>query len=47
MIIFEFDLDSGQNRDIYWIGVTEVTKEDQNHIDEIYEQLDAELAYNI
>lgn len=48
MIIFEFDTDTGDSRQvIYWFGCTSITKEDKQHTDEIYEQLDAELAFNL
>lgn len=48
MIIFEFATDTGDSgRLTYWLGCTSVTAEDKKHIDEIYEQLEAELGYNL
>ena len=45
MIIFEFETDNGQERDIYWLGSTAVTGEDEQHCDEIYEQIMAHESY--
>ena len=51
MIIFEFDCEthnsdgSLKTRSVYWLGTTDVQGEDTEHKDEIYEQLDAELAF--
>ncbi len=49
MIIFEFDTDiiCDSGRITYWITCTSVTAEDKKHTEEIYEQLDAELGYNL
>jgi len=47
MIIFEFNDDSSENREVWWLGGTTVTGVDKPHVDEIYEQLDAELAFNL
>lgn len=52
MIIFEFDTEthnsdgSLKDRAMYWLGVTHVTLDDEKHLDEIYEQLDAEIVFN-
>ncbi len=51
MIIFNFDDETHNSngtlkvRPVYWIGGTEVVGEDEEHQDEIYEQLDSELAF--
>jgi len=49
MIEFELDEDHSHDgaRAVYWLGLTHITGEDEEHIDEIYEQLDAELAFNL
>lgn len=52
MIIFEFDYEthnsdgSLKSRRVYWLGTTSVEGTDSVHEDEIYEQLDAELAFS-
>jgi hypothetical protein len=51
MIVFEFDHETHNSdgslkpRLMYWLGCTSVIGKDEEHIDEIYEQLDAELAF--
>ncbi len=53
MIVFEFDNETHNSdgtlkpRVMYWLGCTSITGADSRHEDEIYEQLDAELAYNL
>ncbi len=47
MIIFEFTDDISNGRVIYWLGGTICTGADKQHESEIYEQLDAELAFSI
>lgn len=50
MIIFEFDYETHNSdgtlkaRPVWWLGCTEVTSEDEEHDDEIYEQLMAQEA---
>lgn len=50
MIIFEFDYEthdsdgSLKDRPMYWLSCTLVEGEDEEHQDEIYEQLDAQAA---
>jgi len=41
MIYFTFDWEIGMNRNIDYLGSTEITGADRPHSDEIYEQLDA------
>lgn len=51
MIIYEFDYETHNSdgslklRPVYWLGCTIVTGTDEQHEDEIYEQLDAEQAF--
>lgn len=45
MIIFEFDVDRGETREISWLGTTSVTGADKAHKDEIYEQLTAHDSF--
>jgi hypothetical protein len=50
MIILEFDIETHnpdgtlKPRVMYWLGTTNVIGEDEEHTDEIYEQLDAQTA---
>jgi len=52
MIIFGFDIETHNSdgslkpRPVYWIGDTSVTGADEEHTDEIYEQLDAEQVFS-
>lgn len=52
MIIFEFEYETHNSdgtlkaRPIYWLGIIHVTKEDESHSDEIYEQLEASQVFN-
>lgn len=51
MIIFEFDTETYSDgvpysRTLYWLGCTRITKEDKQHTNEIYEQLDAHQVFN-
>ncbi len=51
MIFFKFDIEthnsdgSLRSRPVYWLGGTSVTGNDEQHNDEIYEQLDAEQVF--
>lgn len=45
MIIFEFDTDLGDTREIVWLGSTIVTGADKKEADNIYEQLVAHEAF--
>jgi hypothetical protein len=51
MIVFEFELETHNSdgtwkcRPTYCLGVTVVTKEDEDDADEIYEQLEAQQAF--
>lgn len=51
MIVFEFDYETHNSdgslkaRPTYWLGSTSVTGADSQHEDEIYEQLEAEVAF--
>ncbi len=48
MIILELSEDLGsRNQVVYWLGTTSVTGKDEEHTDEIYQQLDAELIFNL
>lgn len=49
MIIFDLESDTTVSCDrvVYFLGTTEVVGKDRPHTSEIYEQLDAELAFNI
>lgn len=44
MIVFEFELDNGDFREIWWLGCTSCTGEDKENSDEIYEQLEAQTC---
>ena len=47
MIVFEFceDTSARDGHTVYWLGCTDVTGEDEEHADEIYEQLMAHEAH--
>jgi hypothetical protein len=51
MIVFEFELETHNSdgtlkeRPTYWLGGTSITKEDEEHSDEIYEQINAHEAF--
>lgn len=49
MITFTFDTDTIKDRKrvVYWLGTTECVGKDAEHTAEIYEQLDAEIAFNL
>lgn len=50
MIIFEFDYETHNTdgslkpRPKYWLSTTNIVGKDEEHTDEIYEQLDAQTA---
>lgn len=51
MIVFEFELETHgsdgilKKRPIFWLGSTSVTGKDEEHSDEIYEQINAHEAH--
>jgi hypothetical protein len=51
MIVFEFDVETHNSdgtpkgRPVYWLGGTSITGSDEEHSDEIYEQLNAHEAH--
>ncbi len=47
MILFELADDVVDGELIYWLGSTEVLGNDKEHQNQIYEQLDAELVFNL
>ena len=47
MIIFTYNEDIVNDKPVYWLGSTHCTKKDVEHESQIYEQLDAELTFNL
>jgi len=47
MIVFEFESDTVDNQKLYFLGCTRCVGVDIENEKEIYEQLDAELAFNL
>jgi hypothetical protein len=44
MVVFEFETQSVDGAIHYWIGTTKCTGEDEEHTNEIYDQLDAQTC---
>ena len=45
MIVFEIDWENGDNRKIWWLSSVFCTDDDEEHDDEIYEQLTVEDSH--
>lgn len=47
MVVFKMEEDEVDGETIWYLAWTSVNKEDKVHSNQIYEQLDAELVFNL